>query len=79
MEVRESGVVVAFSFLVALLTDDEGCEGAVHRVTGHLTQRKVRERYGSKDTVHCPHMREISGNPNTCRLGDVETLHHPLL
>lgn len=37
-EVRERVAVVAFSlsFLVALLTDDQSCEGAIHRVIGHL-------------------------------------------
>lgn len=37
-EVRESVAVVAFSisFLVALLTDDQSCEGAIHGVIGHL-------------------------------------------
>lgn len=37
-KVRESVAVVAFSisFLVALLTDDQSCEGAIHGVIGHL-------------------------------------------
>lgn len=36
VEVRESSVVFPFSLFVAFLTDDESCEGAIHRVIGHL-------------------------------------------
>lgn len=45
-EMRES-VVVAFSFpfLVALLTDNESCEGAIYRVIGYLPWREDRGRY----------------------------------
>ena len=45
-EVRESVAVVAFSFsfLVALLTDDESREGPIHRVIGHLAWREDRCR-----------------------------------
>lgn len=55
MEVRQSGVVVVFSFLVALLTDDEGCEGAVHRGTGHLTHREKSENDTGARTLYTVH------------------------
>ena len=41
-EVRESVSVVAvpFPLLVTLLADYESCEGAIHRVVGHLMWRE---------------------------------------
>lgn len=46
VEVSKSIAVVAFSFpfLVSLLTQDESCEGAIHRVIGHLSWREDRGR-----------------------------------
>lgn len=51
VEVRESVAVVAFpfNFLVALLTDDESCEGAIHRVIGDLAWREDRSSYQETD------------------------------
>lgn len=40
VEMRQSSVAHSFSFLVAFLTDDESCEGAIHRVIGHLARRR---------------------------------------
>lgn len=46
VEVRESiaAVVFSFPFLIALLADDERCEGAIYRVIGHLLWREDRGR-----------------------------------
>lgn len=35
VEVRE-GLSAALTFLIAFLTDDQSCEGAIDRVTGNL-------------------------------------------
>lgn len=45
-EVRESISVAAIPFplFVALLTDYESCEGAIHRVVGHLAWREDMRR-----------------------------------
>lgn len=51
VQVRERIAVVAFSspFLVALLTDYESCEGAIHGVIGHLARREQMD----SESMHC--------------------------
>lgn len=88
VEVRESVVVFfsfPFSFLVALLTDDESCEGAIYRVTGHLALREDRSRYQEMGVGIRNMFFSMCGLPlgapvsshslKTCRLGDIETLN----
>ena len=57
VEVRERVVFsFFFLFLIALLTDDKSCEGAIHRVIRHLAWREDRRRCQETDVGNTRNM-----------------------